>query len=162
MTRCIIALKNNFIVTKPIFYQWNEKIIQDFNIHMYMDCCHLSWSFKWHATSYNEQLWKLTCFLQAVIFICFIWTAIFFKFSIYTFNPNNLLTMSLILYAFFPKCANSMIFARGSTLIRMVIIPILYNFLFISNLKQFVFFSVTKTISTSKILLTPSFKPPWV
>ena len=30
VTRCIIILKNDFIIDKPIFYQWNKKIIQYF------------------------------------------------------------------------------------------------------------------------------------
>ena len=75
MIRCIIVQKNYFILNKPIFYRWNEKIIQDFNLHMSIDYwrndCHLPWSFKWHATPYYEWLGKYTCFLQASLYISF-------------------------------------------------------------------------------------------
>ena len=72
--KCI--MKNDFIINKTTF-QWNKKIFQAFSIHICIDCwsndCHPSWSFKWYATSYNEWLQKFTCFLQAVIFIFFLW-----------------------------------------------------------------------------------------
>ena len=79
MTRFIIVLKNGFVITKPIFYQWNEKIIQDFNVPTSIDCwCndnHISWIFKRHANPYYEWLGKFPYFLLAIIFICFLWMA---------------------------------------------------------------------------------------
>ena len=39
MTRCIIIiLKNDFIITEPIFYGWNVKIIQNINVYGRIDC----------------------------------------------------------------------------------------------------------------------------
>ena len=38
MTRCIIILKNNFNITKPIFYLCNEKIIQVLHVNNCIDC----------------------------------------------------------------------------------------------------------------------------
>ena len=42
MARCIIVLKNGSLITKPIFYWLNEKIIQDFNMDMWIDGLSLS------------------------------------------------------------------------------------------------------------------------
>ena len=70
-----MSKKNDFIITKPIFDQWNEKIIQNFNVHMCIDCYHIPMSFRWYATLSQEWLGKFICFLQAVMFICFIWIA---------------------------------------------------------------------------------------
>ena len=73
VTKCTIILKNDFIVSKSIFYKWNAKIIQDFNVHRCIDCwgndCHLPESFKWHATPYHEWLGKFTCFLHVSCFL---------------------------------------------------------------------------------------------
>ena len=47
------------------------------NVHTCIDCwgndCHFPCFIKWYATSYYELFGKFTCFLQPVIFICFIW-----------------------------------------------------------------------------------------
>ena len=42
---------------------------------------HVPWSFKWHAIPFQKWFGGFTCFLQAVIFICFIWTALYKSFS---------------------------------------------------------------------------------
>ena len=51
-----------------------------FNVHTCIDCwgndCHFPCFIKWHATSYYELFGKFTCFLQPVIFICFIWMSL--------------------------------------------------------------------------------------
>ena len=79
VARCIIILKNDVIITKSIFYWWNETSAQNFNLHLCIDCwgndCHLPWSLTWHATPYHKWVGKFDCFLQAVIFIGFIRTA---------------------------------------------------------------------------------------
>ena len=45
VARCIILLKNDVVITKPIFYWWNETSVQNFNVHLCIDCwiddCHL-------------------------------------------------------------------------------------------------------------------------
>lgn len=58
VTKCIIVLKND---TKLIYCQWNKKIIQDFSVHIYIDC-YLPWSFKWHATPYHKWFEKFIFF----------------------------------------------------------------------------------------------------
>lgn len=70
VTKCIIVLKND---TKLIYCQWNKKIIQDFSVHIYIDC-YLPWSFKWHATPYHKWFEKFI-FFRPYFFLCFIWTA---------------------------------------------------------------------------------------
>ena len=56
VTRCIIVLKNDFIITKPIFYQLNRKIIQNFYICKCIDCwgndCH-------HPGSINDMQYNI-------------------------------------------------------------------------------------------------------
>ena len=78
LTRCIIVLKNGFIITKPIFHRLIKKSIRSFYVHISIDCWsngyHFSWSFKWHTKSLFEWLVKFTCFLQAVMLLCLIWT----------------------------------------------------------------------------------------
>lgn len=60
VTRCIIDLK--------IFYQWNEKIIQDFNVNIYIDCYGndflLLCSFKWHDPHIMNNLVNLVVFFR--------------------------------------------------------------------------------------------------
>ena len=94
VARCLIILKNDSIITKSIIYRWKEKIIRDFNVLLCIICWDnyspLGPSFKWHATSSHEWLRKFTCFLQLIIFICFIWTALDKSASIITlFNTDS-------------------------------------------------------------------------
>ena len=71
--------KKNFIITNPIFYRWNEIIIQDFPVHMRIDywCndCHLSWSLNDMQHHIMNDLSNILVYFQAVIFITFIWIA---------------------------------------------------------------------------------------
>lgn len=65
VTKCIIVLKND---TKLIYCQWNKKIIQDFSVHIYIDC-YLPWSFKWHATPYHKWFEKFIFFRPYFFFM---------------------------------------------------------------------------------------------
>ena len=75
MTRCIINPKKDFI-SKTIFYRWNEKIIQyynvriDFEVIITISPCPLN-DMRLHIMN---GWGELTCFLQPVICTCFIWT----------------------------------------------------------------------------------------
>ena len=45
--RCIIALKNDFVITTSIFYLWNEKIIQNFNVYLCIGRWDNNWCILW-------------------------------------------------------------------------------------------------------------------
>ena len=67
MTRYIIILENDFIITKPIFYWQNEKMCTD----CWGNDFYLLWSFKWHATPYHNLGNLLFFFRQSSLYISF-------------------------------------------------------------------------------------------
>ena len=79
MARCIVILKNDFIIPKHPFKWWDKKSVQNVNINLciYWRCNdnHLPSAFTWHAAPYHQWLWKSACFLQAVVFTNLIGTA---------------------------------------------------------------------------------------
>ena len=59
VTRCIIVLKNDFIITEPSFYRWNQNIIRDYNVYncinFWSNDCHIPLSFKWHVNIFSRS-----------------------------------------------------------------------------------------------------------
>ena len=116
--RCFIVLKTLLVITNPIFYQWNEKIMLDFNGQMSLDCLgndyNLTRSFNWHASLYRKWLDKLSCFTQAYIFICFVWSKPYKMYILITLANEDFWFHSIVnkpwLFQFFPLYSHFIFF----------------------------------------------------